>query len=50
MFPKIIKAGLLIGGQAGDGALRVGGRTLGYYSIAAASFGLQAGAQTERAV
>jgi lipid-binding SYLF domain-containing protein len=46
IFPKIIKAGLLIGGQSGDGCLRVGGETVGYYNIAAASFGLQAGAQS----
>ena len=46
IFPKIVKAGLLIGGQTGDGALRVGGRTVGYYNISAASFGLQAGVQT----
>jgi lipid-binding SYLF domain-containing protein len=46
IFPKIIKAGLLIGGQGGDGVLRVGNRTVGYYNIAAASFGLQAGAQS----
>jgi lipid-binding SYLF domain-containing protein len=46
VFPKIIKAGLLIGGQSGDGALRADGKTIGYYNISAASFGLQAGAQT----
>lgn len=46
IFPKIIKAGLLIGGQGGDGVLRVGGKTVGYYNIGAASFGLQAGVQT----
>jgi lipid-binding SYLF domain-containing protein len=46
VFPKIVKAGLIIGGQSGDGALREGGRTIGYYNISAASFGLQAGAQT----
>jgi lipid-binding SYLF domain-containing protein len=45
IFPKIIKAGLLIGGQGGDGVLRVGGQIDGYYNIAAASLGLQAGAQ-----
>ncbi|HEX3400207.1 MAG TPA: lipid-binding SYLF domain-containing protein [Acetobacteraceae bacterium] len=45
VFPKVIKAGLLIGGQGGDGALQVAGKTTGYYNIAAASFGLQAGAQ-----
>jgi lipid-binding SYLF domain-containing protein len=46
VFPRIIKAGLLIGGQSGDGALRVAGRTVGYYNLSAASFGLQAGGQT----
>jgi lipid-binding SYLF domain-containing protein len=46
IFPKIFKAGLIIGGQSGDGALRVGGRSVGYYNISAASFGLQAGGQT----
>ncbi len=45
VFPKIIKAGLIIGGQGGDGVLRVGGKTAGYYNIAAGSLGLQAGAQ-----
>jgi lipid-binding SYLF domain-containing protein len=45
VFPRIIKAGLLVGGQGGDGVLREGGRTVGYYNIAAASFGLQAGVQ-----
>lgn len=44
VFPKIVKVGLVVGGQGGDGALRVGSRTVGYYNIAAASFGLQAGA------
>jgi lipid-binding SYLF domain-containing protein len=46
VFPKIIKAGLIVGGLTGDGALRVGGKTAGYYNISAASFGLQAGGQT----
>ena len=45
VFPQIIKAGLIIGGESGDGALRVGGETVGYYNISAASFGLQAGGQ-----
>lgn len=45
-FPKIVKAGSIVGGQRGDGALRVGNRTIGYYNISAASYGLQAGVQT----
>ena len=46
VFPRIVKAGLLVGGQAGDGALIEGGQVVGYYNIAAGSLGFQAGAQT----
>lgn len=45
VFPAIVKGGLIVGGQYGEGALRRRGRSVGYYSIAAASYGLQAGAQ-----
>jgi lipid-binding SYLF domain-containing protein len=46
VFPKIVKAGLVIGGSYGEGVLRRAGKTDGYYSSAAASYGLQAGAQS----
>ncbi|KAF0190160.1 MAG: twin-arginine translocation pathway [Desulfobulbaceae bacterium] len=46
VFPSIIKGGFIIGGQYGEGALRVGGKTTGYYQTVAASYGLQAGAQS----
>ena len=46
VFPDILKAGLIIGGQGGNGALFVDGQVVAYYNIAAASYGLQAGAQT----
>jgi lipid-binding SYLF domain-containing protein len=46
VFPKITKAGLMIGGQTGDGVMRVHGRTVGYYNTSAASYGLQVGVQT----
>lgn len=46
VFPKVTKAGLGIGGQYGEGALIQGGKAVGYYSTAGASYGLQAGAQT----
>ena len=45
VFPSITKAGLVIGGQYGEGALMKGGKTVGYYSTGGASYGLQAGAQ-----
>ena len=46
VFPSVIKGGLVLGGQYGEGVLRQGRRTIGYYNIAAASYGLQAGAQS----
>ncbi len=46
VFPDIVKAGFGFGGQFGEGALRRGGVTEGYYNITAASFGLQIGAQS----
>ncbi|HWA43150.1 MAG TPA: lipid-binding SYLF domain-containing protein [Hypericibacter adhaerens] len=45
IFPEIAKAGFLIGGAYGEGALRVGGKTVAYYSSSAASYGLQVGIQ-----
>jgi lipid-binding SYLF domain-containing protein len=46
VFPKIKKAGFMVGGQGGKGALFQGGRTIAYFSLFAGSFGLQAGVQT----
>jgi lipid-binding SYLF domain-containing protein len=46
VFPDVVKAGLIVGGQYGEGALRVGNKTTGYYRTVAASYGLQAGAQS----
>jgi lipid-binding SYLF domain-containing protein len=45
VFPSIVKGGFIIGGQFGDGALRRGGKTVGYYRSVAASYGFQAGIQ-----
>ena len=47
VFPRVIKAGLGIGGEYGEGALRIGGKSVEYYSTAAASIGLQLGAQSK---
>jgi lipid-binding SYLF domain-containing protein len=46
IFPKITKAGLGIGGQAGEGALIKRGTPVAYYKTGGGSFGLQAGVQT----
>jgi len=45
VFPGIVKAGLIVGGQYGEGVLFKGGKTAGYYNTAGASYGLQVGAQ-----
>ena len=46
VFPKIVKAGFMVGAQTGDGVLLSGDRATGFYNISAGSFGLQAGAQS----
>ncbi len=45
VFPNIVKAGLLIGGEYGKGVLFENGEPAGHYNIVSASYGLQAGAQ-----
>lgn len=45
VFPSIVKAGFMLGGQYGTGALLENGFTVGYYRSAAASYGFQAGIQ-----
>lgn len=50
VFPSVIKAGFGIGGEYGEGALRIGGKTAKYYSTAAASIGFQLGAQSKSVV
>ncbi len=44
-MPLMTEAGFGIGGAYGQGALRIGGQTVDYYSATQASFGLQIGAQ-----
>ena len=46
IFPKIIKAGLGIGGHHGEGVLRQNGKSIAYYNTVAGSYGLQIGAQS----
>lgn len=46
VFPSIMKAGFIVAGQYGDGALRERGRTVGYYRSIEASVGYQAGVQS----
>lgn len=50
VFPSVIKAGMGIGGEYGEGALRIGGRTIAYFNTISASFGFQLGAQARSVV
>ncbi len=47
VFPSVIAAGLGIGGEYGEGSLREGGTSTGYYKTSTASLGLQIGAQSK---
>ena len=45
VLPKVLKGGFWVGGEYGEGALRIGGKTVDYYNIASASFGLTFGGE-----
>jgi lipid-binding SYLF domain-containing protein len=50
VFPTVIKAGIGFGGEYGEGALLMGGRTVGYYNTISASVGFQLGAQARSVI
>jgi len=50
VFPSVVKAGFGIGGEYGEGALRIGGNTVDYYSTAAGSIGFQFGVQSKAVI
>ncbi len=47
IMPNVVKAGLIIGGEYGRGALRIDGKTIAYYNVVSGSFGAQIGAQAK---
>ncbi len=47
VFPSVLKGGFVVGGEYGEGALLVGGKTVDYYNTASASIGFQLGAQAK---
>ncbi len=46
VYPRILKAGLGVGGHHGQGALIKKGKTVAYYNTVAGSYGLQIGVQS----
>ena len=47
VMPNVVKAGFFVGGKYGEGALRVGGKTAGYYNLVGGSYGLTFGGQSQ---
>ncbi len=45
VIPEVKQAGFIVGGEYGEGGLRVGGQTVSYYNIVSGSIGPQIGAQ-----
>ncbi|NLW36216.1 MAG: hypothetical protein GXY80_12185 [Syntrophorhabdus aromaticivorans] len=45
VMPRVKKAGFVVGGQYGEGALMIAKKTVGYYNLIAGSVGFQIGAQ-----
>ena len=47
ILPNVKKGALIVGGEYGQGALRIAGKTVDYYSMISGSFGLQIGGQAK---
>jgi lipid-binding SYLF domain-containing protein len=45
VFPSVVKAGFVFGGETGNGVLLVHGKPQGFYNLSGGSWGLQIGAQ-----
>lgn len=47
IFPRVLSASFVVGGEHGEGVLRVNGQNSGYYTTTSGSIGFQAGAQSK---
>jgi lipid-binding SYLF domain-containing protein len=50
VFPSVVKAGIGLGGDYGEGLLIIRGRPGGYYNLVSVSFGLQLGVQARSVI
>lgn len=50
VFPSVVKAGMGIGGEYGEGSLRSGNRTIAYFNTISASVGFQLGVQSRSVI
>ena len=46
VLPNVKKGAFIVGAEYGQGVMRIGGKTVEYYSMGAGSFGLQIGGQS----
>ena len=47
ILPSVIKGALIVGGEYGKGAMRIGGKTVDYYRMISGSVGFQIGGQAK---
>jgi lipid-binding SYLF domain-containing protein len=47
VMPNVVKAALIVGGEYGEGALRIGGKTVDYYNTISGSIGFQIGGESK---
>jgi len=47
VMPGVMKAAFIFGGEYGEGALRINGKTAEYYNMVSGSFGFQIGAEAK---
>jgi lipid-binding SYLF domain-containing protein len=47
VLPNVVKGAFIIGGEYGEGALRIGGKSVDYYNTISGSIGLQIGGQAK---
>ena len=47
ILPSVKKGALIVGGEYGQGAMRIGGKTVDYYSMISGSIGFQIGGQAK---
>jgi lipid-binding SYLF domain-containing protein len=50
VFPSVVKAGIGLGGEYGEGLLIIRGRPGGYYNLVSGSFGFQLGVQVRSVI
>ncbi len=50
VFPRVLKGGAGFGGEYGEGAFRIKGKTVDYYSMLQGSFGLQLGGEVKSSI